>query len=204
MFPAKMMDTSPAATPTIDSSSNATVRYASVVQQHAALGAHSHRGQVRVAEPASVVSDLFGDLAGGVELAGEDVPVHQVNEHISALDNVAVDLGEQPLRAGHPAAADRRLAAGEQHQGQPEPAAHRGERVTGVEVELVGALQCLHTIVAPAEQVRRGGKLVEVVGREHVRGGIGQPVVGRQPFAAVVGLAGSDQLLDHAHRTPSG
>jgi hypothetical protein len=116
--------------------------------------------------------------------------------------HVAVDLGEQPLRPGHPAAADRRLPAGEQHQGQPERAAHRGERVTSVEVELVGALQRLHAVVALAEQIRRGGEPDEVVCGELICGGAGQPVVGRQPLAAAVGLTGPDQLFDYPHRAP--
>ena len=127
----------------------------------------------------SVASDLLGELVGGGELTGEDVPIHQVDEHVPALHHVAVDLSEQPLRPGHPATADRRLPAGEQHQGQPECAAHRGKGVTGVEVELVGALQCLHAVVALAEQIRRGGEPDEVLGGELIWGGVGQPVVGR-------------------------
>ena len=91
----------------------------------------------------------------GIELAGEDVPVHQVDEHISALDDVAVDLGEQPLRPGHPAAADAVSPLVSSTRASQNAHAHRGKRVTGVEVELVGALQRLDAIVAPAERGTR-------------------------------------------------
>ena len=203
MLPAKKVETSPAATPTIDSSSSARPSgtrppYSS----NRPCAGQPHRDQVRVlvAVPVPVICD--GELVGGVEVAGGDVPVHHVDEQVPALDHVAVELVEQPLRPGDPAAADRRLAAGEQHRGEPERAAHRGRYVTGVEVELVGALQSLHAVVAPAERGRPRWRAGRSRSGELVRGGDGQPVVGRQPLAPVVSLPGPDQLLDYAHRAP--
>jgi hypothetical protein len=71
-----------------------TVRNATAIQQQPALAGQPHGDQVRVAIAVSVVGDLCGELVSDIELAGVDMPVHEVNQHISALDDVAVDLGQ--------------------------------------------------------------------------------------------------------------
>ena len=134
------------------------------------------------------------------ELPGEDVPEHQVDQQVAALDDVSLDLVQQPLAPAHPAAADGGLAAG--HAG-PSPS-QNAERAAAsgsilVEVGLVGALQRLDAVVVATEEVRRGREPREVVGVQRRFVSLGERVVRRDPLPALVGLPSPGQIVDDAH-----
>ncbi len=125
-----------------------------------------------------------------------------MDEHVSTLDHIAVDLGEQALRPAEPPSADRRLSAGHQHVRQPERRPHGLKDRAGVKMHLVRALQRLHAVVAPADEIGGGGEPGEILGGQLVPRRVRQPIVGREPVASIVSRPRSQEIIHDTHASP--
>jgi hypothetical protein len=115
------------------------------------------------------------------------VTEHLQDSQVTALDDIAIELVEQPLRSTHPATSNRPLTGGAEHHPQPEDATHRVRGAPKLHPDLEATSQSVHRLLAPAHQVRGGRQTGQVVvgerGRIHC-GLLRAPVLARMRAAS--------------------
>ena len=167
-----------------------------VPDQDPALIARGEREQVRVAEAPSDRRRLAGGGGRRLAVAGGNLLVDDREQQVAAFDAVALLLVEQPAGAPDPPARPARLPAGaSEAEPDPERTAHGSQRVPGIEVGAVCALQPTEVVGLATDHVGRVGEPLQVRGFQRV-GTIGgrQGLVGGAPRLAFVGLAPSLEL----------
>ena len=103
-----------------------------------------------------------GRLGGGV-VPGPELLHGRREQQVAVLGAVGRLVLEQPPGPGQPAAALGQLAPAKQQEAQPEGAAGGPAVLALAGVELLGPLQCGHSVGDPALQVGRGRPQVQVV-----------------------------------------
>ena len=142
--------------------------HATQAQHRAALIHPRERDEVEVAAVLPDRGRLAGGGVRGLVVAGRNLLDADRGENVAALGAVPALAVHQPLRAGKPARRGGRLPAQEQGEADPESAARGRQRVVGVQVGAVGALQCGHVFVVEAEHVGRAGQELEILRAEGV------------------------------------
>ena len=112
-----------------------------LLDEQGALRVRREREQVRVSEALTGSGRLRCDGRGGGEVTGRFMAEHQGNPQVAALHAVSSRAIQQPPCATEPALGPAVLAPEQEGDAEPEGAADRAQRLAGVQVQLVGALQ---------------------------------------------------------------
>ena len=172
-------------------------------QQAAALAVARHHHEVGVSEPRADPGGLQeagvrrGEVAVGRALApgGAQQP--------PLFDARFSGLVDQPLRAGEPPGG-RRLLARPVHEGEREPvgAACRADGLVALQESRVGPRAGVDARRVVADEVRRGGEAIEIVGVErHLRVQAREPCARIGPRALVEGGSRLVELVGDSHGT---
>jgi hypothetical protein len=191
-------DSSPAVIATIASSSS---RRPSATcprpDQQLARVLGGEREQVGVAEALADRHGFGAERDRGVVIARRHVGEDLRQQQEPALDAVALLALQQPLRAAEPAGRATHLAAQDEVHADPERAAHGPQSLAVIEVRLVRALERGRLVVVAPEHVGRRRELLEILGRQRIRGR--ERVEALLPGSPRVGVAAPFEVIGGRH-----
>ena len=106
---------------------------------------------------------LHPDGVGSVGVAARIGPKPGGDQEVAALDAVTTDLVEQPVAPAEPAGRPGALAAHEQVVPDPPGAARCARDLAGIQVTVMGALECADILVVTTEHVGRSGQQLQIL-----------------------------------------
>ncbi len=125
--------------------------------------------QIRIAEALPDTSRSHRSLVGGGGIARCLLPHHHGHEQVPLLDTIALFLLDQSLRPGEPPRATRHLSPDQQVSAGPQCAAGRWERLVGLQMSMMRALQKLQVLIVAAEHRRRCREQLEILSSQRRR-----------------------------------
>ena len=133
-----------------------------LLDQERPLRVHGQGEEVGVAEALADAGDVGRHRGRGVEVAIGLMAEHQRDPQIPVLDAVAPGALQQPLCARKPSPRAAHVSLQREVEIHPERAAHGAKWLTGVEMQLIGALQGAQVLLVAPEHVRRRGQPLKV------------------------------------------